>query len=543
MLQAMREFWRLARPYWTRSDERWQALALLAATLVTIVGMVQFYVMLNDWSRAFYDALQQLDAAALVPLIVRFSGLVAALIFAAVMKFYLVQLIQIRWRRWMTEAYISRWLDNKAYYLAALRGRDGDNPDQRIAEDIRFFTSESLSLLTSMVGEALTLISFTVILLGLAGPLFLAAAIAYALIGTAISHWVGRKLVPLDVLQQRREADFRYSLVRLRENAESVALSGGEEAERAGLRDRFSAIYDNFLAITGKQKGLIFYSNLHTNVAQMVPIFLAAPRFFAKQIQLGSLMQIIIAFGRVQASLAFFVDSYQSVAHWRSVVIRLREFADGLEELEPPPARTPGDALTLARLHLCLPDGQSLLEGVDLSVAAGERLLISGRSGCGKSTLLKAIAGIWPYRAGDITGPEFAMFVPQRSYLPQDTLRAALTYPLMPSRFTDAAVRDALAASGLENFAANLDDVADWSRLLSPGEQQRVGFARMFLHKPAWLFLDEATSALDEPTQARLYEELLARLEGSSIVSVAHRTSLAVYHGRTFELERAAAAA
>ncbi len=540
MLQAMREFWRLAKPYWTRSDERWQSLALLGTTLALIVGMVKLYVLLNDWNRAFYDTLEKLDAPALFPLILRFSWLVAALILAAVLKFYLMQLLQIRWRRWMTEAYVSRWLENKAYYVAALRGRAGDNPDQRIAEDIRFFTSESLSLLASLVDELLTLISFTAILLELAGPLFLAAAVAYAVFGTGISHWLGRKLVPLDVTQQRREADFRYSLVRLRENAESVALSDGENRERTVLRERFQAVYTNFLEIAGRQKGLIFYSNLHANIGNMIPIFMAAPRFFAKGIQFGVLMQIRGAFGMVEGSLSIFIKSYQSVAHWRSVVIRLREFSDGLDELGPPPARTPDQALTLSNLSLSLPGGQRLLRDLDLSVRQGERLLISGRSGCGKSTLLRAIAGIWPYREGDISGPERVMFLPQRPYLPEGTLRAAVTYPLATTDFTEAAVDDVLAASGLENFVARLDESADWSRVMSPGEQQRVAFARAFLHRPTWLFLDEATSAVDEPTQAELYGELLRRLESASIISVAHRSSLAIYHERTLELPAAA---
>jgi putative ATP-binding cassette transporter len=328
-MSALRKFWRLARPYWLESEERWGSLGILAGVLALTFATVQLYVAFNDWSRAFYDALQKLDGAAFPHLLARFCLLAGAIIFCLTYQFYLTQLVQIRWRRWMTEHTLDRWLSGRSYYLATIAGGvTGDNPDQRIADDLKYFSEESLSLLTLIFNHVLTLWSFSFILWKVSGTVHLRgvpipgymfwAALAYAIFGTLVSHWLGRPLIPLDVAQQKREADFRFALVRVRENAESIALSAGETAERTHLRGRFDAVYSNFLEVIRKQKQLILYQNLHRNFSQMIPLFLAAPRLFSKAIELGQFMQISNAFSQVQTSLAFFVASYSSRATRRS---------------------------------------------------------------------------------------------------------------------------------------------------------------------------------------------------------------------------------
>jgi putative ATP-binding cassette transporter len=441
-----------------------------------------------------------------------------------------------------------------------------DNPDQRIAEDLRMFVDQTLNLSLGLLNAVVTLLAFVGILWALSGTLEFAlngatylaygymvwVALGYAVVGSWLTHRIGRPLIGLNFGQQRYEADFRFNLVRFRENMEGVALYRGEDDELRGFRSRFTRVFSNWWQIMRRQKLLNFFSSGYSQVAIVFPFLVAAPRFFSGALLLGGLMQTANAFGNVQRSLSWFINVYSGTgpntgfAGWKATVDRLTSFDKAVLSAGTAPGSSPGIArkvgaeghLRLQHLHLLLPDGQPLLSDVTLTVDRGARVLIQGPSGSGKSTLFRGIAGIWPFGRGSIVEPvEFnALFLPQRPYFPLGTLREAVCYPAAVSNFTEDQVRDALGAVGLSQLAPRLDESANWAVQLSGGEQQRVAFARALLHKPAWLFLDEATSQLDDVSQTRLYQLLTRRLEHSTIVSIAHRDELARYHPVRVEL-------
>lgn len=547
-----RDLWRLTRLYW-RSEEKWRSLALLAVIVALSLGRVYMLVLVNKWYNTFYNALQNFDAAGTWDALRDFAPLATIYIIIAVYAFYLEQILQVRWRRWLTERYLGDWLTNRNYYRMQLWKNGTDNPDQRISEDVSLFVSLTMGLSLGLLKASVTLVSFAGILWTLSGTLnlpigneqiaipgyMLWVAICYAVVGTWVTARLGRPLINLNFNQQRYEADFRFSLVRLRENSESVALYGGEAEEQGLFRGRFARVIENFLELVRRRKILVWFTSGYAQIAIIFPTLMAAPRYFAKEIQLGGLMQITEAFGRVQESLSYFVDAYPQLAEWRAVVNRLAGFTDHMQavmvmdrEKDIRLTGHSGPDIIVSSLDIDLPGGERLLNSLELRLAPKSTLLIAGPSGSGKSTLLRTLAGLWPFGKGTISVPrgQKVLFIPQKPYLPLGSLRQALVYPGTTGRISDGAIREIMELCRISELIGHLDTTADWSHILSLGEQQRIAFARALLHQPAWLFLDEATSALDEPTEKALYQLLQDKLPHTAIVSVGHRNTLNAFH-------------
>ena len=557
---STREFARIALPYY-RSEDRWAGRALLAAVIALQLFQVWLNVRFNAWYNTFYTALQDKDWDTFIAQIGVFSLLAAFFIVSAVYQLYLQQWLQIKWRYWLTNRYLGRWLGQGTHYRMRLKGDQADNPDQRIADDIRQFVDSTLDIGIALLGSVVTLVSFIVILWNLssATPLMIGsstfnipgylvwAALIYAVIGTWVTHLVGRPLIKLNFDQQRYEADFRFSLVRLRENAEEVTLLAGEEAEEARLRDRFGWVIRNWYAIMSRRKRLTFLTAGYSQAAIIFPFVVVSPVFFFGKMTLGGLMQISSAFGQVQSALSFFVTAYTSIADWKAVLNRLSGFeasidwAEGLDKTAPRVEVATDGARNFSADHLAvgLPNGQEIVRVKGFSIAPGERVLVTGPSGSGKTSLFRALGGIWPFGQGSISIPKDAnvLVLPQRPYLPLGTLRGALAYPGPEDAFSPDEIEDVLSAVGLAALRKELDETAYWTDKLSGGEKQRLSIARALLQKPDWLFLDEATAALDEASEAMLYRLLLARLPDAAIVSIGHRSSLVQFHGRFFELQ------
>ncbi len=559
--------WALSRPYWF-SEERWRARGLLAAVLALTLGLVFMAVLFNRWNREFYNSLEQKNFADFKDLLLYFSFLAAVYIAAAVYKLYLTQMLVMRWRVWLTRQYIGEWLDDQIYYRLELKSHGTDNPDQRIAEDLRLFTDGTLNLALGLLTSVLTLASFITILWNVSGPLsfmlsgtqvtipgyMVWVAIAYALAASVLAHLIGRPLIGLNFQKEQREADFRFNLVRLRENAEGVALYHGEASERHGLLTRFELIRRNWWALMDYTKRLTYFTAGYTQIAIVFPFMVASPRFFSGAITLGGLTQIADAFGQVQDALSWFVNAYGSLAGWKASVDRLLTFQTALQQAvrEAEAAEgvrvSPGDAPAIVAEHLdlALPGagaqaGRVLLADASFSIAPGSRVLITGPSGSGKSTLFRALAGIWPFGRGRVTVPRGArvLFLPQKPYLPIGTLRAAVSFPAASGAYDDEAIREALEQCRLENFAGRLEESSNWAMLLSGGEQQRLALARALLNRPDWLFLDEATASLDEATESHLYALLRERMPHTTLVSIAHRSTVAAFHDTHWRLEPA----
>jgi len=563
ILATLRRIGALAAPYF-RSEEKWVARGLLAAIVALNLGVVYMLVLNNQWYARFYDALQNKDQAVFWKEIVYFCWIAAAYILIAIFKFYLTQLLQLRWRAWMTRSYLARWMANHTFYhleLARYGQQDGqtpDNPDQRIQEDMQIFTDYTMTLSMGLLNAVVTLVSFIGILWGLSGvvslPLFGSTyevpgsmvwiALVYCAAGTVITHYIGRPLIGLNFQQQRYEADFRHHLVRVREYSEAIALDRGEQVEHGQLKLRFGSVLKNYLQLIKKQKNLVAFTASFGQASVVFAFIVQAPRFFSGAIQLGQLMQVNSAFGRVQDSLSWFVDNYDRVAVWRATADRLTSFEaamrahDGaVSALERTPSKA-GEGLSAADVSVALPTGASLIQGAALSVKPGDSVLLQGPSGSGKSTLFRSFAGIWPFANGRVTVPDNAMFIPQRPYVPNGRLRDALAYPEPASKYTDEQLVQALDDALLPDLAARLDDSDAWSQKLSGGEQQRLAIARVLLRKPAWLFADEATSALDAEAEETLYKRLAAgvRAAGGAMVSIAHRASVGAFHDRRWTL-------
>ncbi|WBG63599.1 ABC transporter ATP-binding protein/permease [Pseudomonas citronellolis] len=544
------QVWKLTAPYW-RSEEKGMAWLLLIVVIALSLVGVGVSVWVNTWYRDFYNALQNKDLDAFIRLILYFCGIAAVAILVAVYRLYLTQMLTIRWRRWLTEKHFAAWLSDKNYYRLEQRGYT-DNPDQRLSEDLNSFTDTTLSLGLGLIRNLVSLVSFSVILWGVSGSIELFginipgymfwAALLYALVGSWLTHLIARRLIGLNNQQQRYEADLRFGLVRIRENAESIALYNGEGSENERLMTRFRNVWGNFWELMKVQKRLTFFSSGYAQIAIIFPIVVAAPRYFAGKIQLGELMQINSAFGNVQDGLSWFIDAYSSLATWRATCDRLLSFRNAMDEVagehESIAVQAAGNGLQLKHLSLRLGDGSVLLEPTDLTLRAGEHVLISGPSGAGKSTLLRAMSGLWRYGAGQVQMPAArTLFLPQKPYLPIGSLATALSYPEEPGRHGPERLREVLRLCRLEHLGERLDEAQHWQRLLSPGEQQRLAIARALLYAPAWLFLDEATSALDDNDEAALYQTLLEQLPGVTLVSIGHRADLRRFHERQLRLE------
>jgi putative ATP-binding cassette transporter len=558
--------WALSLPYF-QSEEKWRARLLLAACVGLNLGMVYLMVLFNDWNRVFYDALQTRDAEVFWHQLGVFAMLATCFIIVAVYRFYLTQLLQVRWRAWMTRDYLQRWLNGHVFYQLELQSQNGtDNPDQRIQEDVQQFTADTVSLSLGLLDATVTLLSFVGILWGLSGgfsfdvmgetynlPGFMVwMALAYALAGSLIGHYIGRSMASLNFTQQRLEADFRHHLMRVREYSEAIALDRGGRVESLSLQERFAQVLDNFMRLLRVQKRYTWFNSGYGQAAVVFPMLVASPRYFSGAIQLGELMQISSAFGQVQESLSWFISNYSRLASWQATTLRLTSFQDQMpaikfdEQTEPEAAtHTGNNTLHTTPLTISLPNGDVLLADTSLNAAAGDTVLIRGPSGCGKSTLLRVLAGIWPHVTspthdrrgepityGPVVLPERSVFMPQRPYFPEGTLRQALAYPDSAQHYTDEALKNALHDALLPHLVNDLDVAGHWTQQLSGGEQQRLALARVLLKRPRWVFADEATSALDEAAEKALYEKLLTmvREEGGGLVSIAHRPSVASHH-------------
>ena len=561
--RTLPDAWRIIRPYWV-SEDRWPALGLLLVIVALTLGMVYLSVLLNRWNNDFFSALQEKNSEMFRRQLGRVAWLVGAFIVLAVYQLYLNQMLEIRWRRWLTERYLGAWLADRAYYRMQLVARETDNPDQRIAEDVQLLISHTLALFVGGLRAFVTLVTFIAILWTLSGTLAIPigghslvlpgymvwVSVLYAVGGTWLTDWIGRPLVQLNYDKQRYEADFRFSLVRFRENTEGVALYRGERDELHGFRELFESVVRNWWGIMRRQKRLTTFTSGYSQGAWIVPSIVAAPRYFSGELGLGGLMQTVGAFNQVQDALSFFVVSYKEIAAWCSVVERLAGFQRTLDRVRHDIARDGGirhaageDArLVITDVDLHLPDGQPLIARVNLSLRRGDHLLLGGASGSGKSTLFRAIAGIWPFGRGEIRQPRTArvLFLPQRPYLPIGTLRRVVSYPTPPEGTGDAELREALESVGLGKLSGRLDEAGHWALQLSPGEQQRIAFARALIQRPEWLFLDEATSAVDEATEEHLYRLVRERLPGTTVFSVGHRATLRPFHDRRLEVQPAA---
>ena len=558
--------WALSLPYF-KSEEKWRARLLLAACISLNLGLVYLMVLLNDWNRVFYDALQNRDAEVFWHQLGVFAMLATCFIIVAVYRFYLTQLLQVRWRAWMTRDYLQRWLKGHVFYQLELQSQNGtDNPDQRIQEDVQQFTADTVGLSLGLLDATVTLLSFVGILWGLSGgfsfevmgetynlPGFMVwMALAYALAGSLMGHFIGRSMASLNFTQQRLEADFRHHLMRVREYSEAIALDRGGRVERLSLQERFAQVLDNFMRLLRVQKRYTWFNSGYGQAAVVFPMLVASPRYFSGAIQLGELMQISSAFGQVQESLSWFISNYSRLASWQATTLRLTSFQDQMLAIKVDEAAQPDttthtgiNALHTTPLTISLPNGDVLLADTSLNAAAGDTVLIRGPSGCGKSTLLRVLAGIWPHVTspthdrhgepityGPVVLPDRSVFMPQRPYFPEGTLRQALAYPDSAEHYTDEALKNALYDALLPHLANDLDVAGHWTQQLSGGEQQRLALARVLLKRPCWVFADEVTSALDEAAEKKLYEKLLTmvREEGGGLVSIAHRPSVASHH-------------
>jgi vitamin B12/bleomycin/antimicrobial peptide transport system ATP-binding/permease protein len=563
-VSSLSTIWRLAVPYF-RSEDRWAGRILLAAVIATELSLVGITVLLNEWYNKFYNSLQERNWDVFINQLLYYCMLAAAATVLQVYQLYLNQWLQIRWRRWMTKLYLSHWLEGSTHYRMQLLGDAADNPDQRIAEDIRLFIERALAISVGLLGAVVTLASFVVILwvLSNAAPLILFgsvvsipgylvwAALIYAILGTALTHLIGWPLAPLNFNQQRYEADFRFNLVRVRENSEQIALLSGEPSESDRLLTRFGKVVANWHLIMSRQKKLTFFTTAYNRFALVFPFIVVSPAYFAGSMQLGGLVQTAGAFGSVQTALSFFVTIYRDLAEWRAVIARLDGFDRSIAAAQASAAVTPTprtdvtpattkSGLTIEGLSVKLPTGAPLVTTADLFIQAGERALVTGPSGCGKSTLFRAIAGLWPFGTGTIVVPRGAklMMLPQRPYFPVGNLEAAVTYPSERGTFPLERIVEVLEAVGLPALAQRLEEEQHWNQILSLGEQQRLGIARAILQAPDYLFLDEATASLDEPAEARLYRLLHERLPRTTMVSIGHRSTLNAFHDRHLTLAR-----
>jgi len=560
--------WRISAPYFNAED-KWAGRGLLAAVIAIELATVYLTVLFNQWNNVFYNALQERNQAVFTYQLGYFCVLAAFWIGLKVYQLYLNQWLQIRWRRWMTARYLGDWLHDANHYRMQLLGDAADNPDQRIADDTQRFVEQTLALGIGLLSAIVTLVSFIFILWTLSNeaPLHLFgrdipipgylvwASLIYALVGTLLTHLIGWPLVGLNFQQQRYEADFRFNLVRARENGEQIALLRGEPVERTRLLGRFGLVVQNWLDIMQRTKKLTALTASYSQASVIFPYVLIGPAYFAQKVQLGGMMQALSAFTSVQDSMSFFISAYRTLAEWQSVVARLIGFETAIENaaalgtqdnvrdnMQDHIIHVAADkgSIDFEKLVVGLPNGVPLVTADSFHIRPGERILLTGPSGAGKSTLFRAIAGIWPFGKGSIAIPAQAdlMMLPQRPYFPVGSLMAAVAYPAEASAFDRAQLRDALVMVGLPKLASRLEEEAHWNRMLSLGEQQRLGLARALLLKPQYLFLDEATASLDEASEAALYRLLEDKLPATTIVSIGHRSTLQAFHQRHVALAR-----
>ncbi|MBA6066510.1 ABC transporter ATP-binding protein/permease [Pseudomonas mosselii] len=545
------QFWQLAGPYFSLRRS-WRPLLAFALLLVLTLFAVRLNVLFSFWYNGFYSALQVLDQTAFWYLLGVFAVLATIHVLRSLFAFYVTQAFNIRWRVWLTERLTADWMHGDAYYRGQFLAEPVDNPDQRIELDVNAFVTGSVSLALGAVSALVSLVAFTGILWGLSAPLAVAgievpramvfAVYVYVLIATWIAFRLGQPLIRLNFLNEKLTANFRYALMRLRENAENIAFYQGAQVERGTLLGRFFALIGNAWALVFRNLKFSGFNLGVSQVAVVFPFILQAPRFFSGAIKLGDVMQTAQAFGQVQDSLSFFRESYDTFAQYRATLDRLTGFLDANQQASELPRVVSVDqehALGIQGLQVRRPDGHALIADLDLNLHSGQALLIKGPSGSGKTTLLRALAGLWPYAEGEVRRPlgTQALFLSQRPYLPLGDLRTAIAYPAQGAPGDDARMQQALRQVNLAHLAERLDEQRDWSRILSLGEQQRLAFSRVLFNRPQVVFLDESTSAMDEGLEHALYSLLRAELPATLLVSVGHRSTLAGFHSHRLEVD------
>ncbi|SDU82950.1 putative ATP-binding cassette transporter [Microlunatus sagamiharensis] len=548
-----RQFWRLAGPYFTpRRGDRSSVRPLLTVLLLlffTVFG-VRLSVLASNNGNALYTALQEKDPPTFWRAIAAYAVLALIAVAQAVVVYYVSYLQTIRWRQWTNRQVVTDWLSGTAYHRGRFIAEPVDNPEQRIQADVSSFTSDTQTLVLGLIGAMLTLVSFTAILWRLSGPVdvggitvpkaLVIIAYAFILVATWFAIRIGRPLIRLNFLAERLNASYRYSLTRVRDNSEAIALYGGEGVEEGGLQTRFSAVIANQWALVWRNLKFQGYNVLISQVVGIIAVLVQAPRYFAGQITFGDLTQSDTAFGNVAGSLSFFRNAYDDFASYRATLDRLTGLLDANAQARalPVPLRSGrSNGLEVEGLDVFRPGGEPLVSRLDLSLVPGEWLLVRGRSGSGKTTLLRGLAGLWPYVRGVVSRPQGqVVFCAQQPYLPLGTLRSAITYPAPEDAFPDHAVRRVLADVQLGHLAEHLDETKDWMTTLSPGERQRLAFGRVLLLQPDLVFFDESTSALDEGMEHALYALVRERLPRTSVVSVGHRSSLGASHRRELVL-------
>ncbi len=543
--QLLLALWRLVRVYWTSPDAKWGAF-LLGGAVALELGAVQASVLVSDAQRRAVEALEVRDARAFLVTLGLFVGLSLFSVLVSAFRVYVRQVLEIRWRRGLTGDYVGRWVGGQAYGQTQLHGGEIDNPDQRVAEDIRDFVASALGLSLSLLAAVATLASFGGLLWSLSSGwvipvggaqrqvpgLLLWVAIAFAVVSMWLTHLLGRRLVPINYDRFRYEADFRYGLVRFRDHVEQVALNRGEAVERVGAVDRFRRVVDVFFQLIRAELQLGILTASLGRMNSLVPLLVAAPSYFAGLVTLGLIVQTRVAYDQVSGALSWFVNAYREIARWRANIERLAAFADVMDATARDLARAgiriataEPEAIRLVDVRLEAPGGRVILEGANAAVGAGDRVALLGAPGRGKTTLFRTLAGLWPFGTGRIERPgrDRMLFVPQRPYIPLGTLRAVVSYPAAERSFGDARIREALALVGLGDLGTRLDAVEPWDQQLSAHEQQLLGIARALLQQPEWLLLDEATSGLDEPTERRIYDVLLERLPHAGVIAAGLR--------------------
>lgn len=562
----LQRFWRLARGYYASPQDRRRAWLLTIAVIVLTLAQILVQVRFNLWNRDFFNALENRDRAAFFGQMWMFGALIIAAMVTAVAQLWARQALMLDWRRWLVHRLQGRWLEGGRHYQLNFMPDAADNPDQRISENTRWATAMAVDLLVGLLGSILTLASFLGILWTLSGPLHMAfganefeipgymvwAALLYAVVGSVLTWFIGGPMVDINIRRNEAESNHRFALIRMRESSEGIALIRGEADEERGLKRAFGQVVSVMKDLYGSERRLMWLTSAYGMAAGVVPILVASPRYFAGAITLGVLMQITQAFLEVTRSLNWFVDKFPILADWRSHVERVAALEDTFDEAEAMEAEqritvTEGpdeqgrEILAFRDLQIGHADGNVVIQEANAEIKAGEKVLIVGESGTGKSTLFRAIAGLWPWGGGEIRIPprDRMMFMPQRPYIPLGSLRAALAYPAAPKKFPDAALAAALERCGLPHLVPRLEEEERWDRVLSLGEQQRLAFARLLLHRPRWVFLDEATAALDEENQDVMMNLFREELAESALVSIGHRPGLDAYHDRTLHLSRA----
>lgn len=547
---AIRDAWRLARG-WAR-DEPWTVAVLVGAALCLLLAQLAVDWGFALWQRGTFDALEQRDGGAFGQQILAFGGLILALMITSVGRLWSRQMIGFRWRRWLVLKLQGAMLADGRHHRLAADDAGTDNPDQRIGENTRWATAIAVDLALGLIYAVVLLVSFAGMLWHLSAGFFLPlpggnlhipggmlwAALLYAGACAAITWRLGRRLPAIHMARNAAEADHRFALIRLRENSEAIALIRGEADEKRGLAAAYARVEDAMCRMFRTERDLMWLGCCYMAMAGVVPLMLGAPQFLAGGLTLGMLMQTAHAFHEVTRALTWLTENWPRLADWRCHVARVVELEQALEAPEAAPGalrREEGaPTLELRGIALATPCGRDLLRAAEVTLAPGERLLIRGESGSGKSTLFRAMAGLWSWGEGDIRMPcrRLSMFLPQRPYLPLGTLAAALCYPLAPDAFAPEALRAALLRCNLGHLGARLGEAQRWDRVLSLGEQQRLGFARVLLHRPRWIFMDEATSALDETNQGAMFALLAEELPAAAVLSIGHRPGLDRHHDR-----------